>query len=1692
LGRDFSLLMRGSALATRLALAAIGGFALSGESLAGTLDWDTVGGNGSLTGGPGAWDSSIANTNWRDVGAGSNVNWSAGSVARFGGAGGDVTVTGVQVIGGLIFTGSGYNIKASDPASALQIDNPSTDFTVTNAANTATISAAVTGLGGIEVKGPGTLVLSGANTYSGLTSITNNGTLRVNGGSIVGGISVTFGRLFSDGVISGGLTNIGSAATLQGTVDGGIVNSGGGINIVGNLQAGGVMSNTGNSVINISAGTTSGVTALTNASTQAAGVTVGVSAGLSVDSITNSSGATIVNNGALTVASLFDNSGNLKNNSTGAISALDFTNAQGATISNSGALATTNGIKNAGSVTNSATGTITGGIVSSGTVNSAGAISGGVANTGTFASTGDLNGGLTNSGNGKAAVRGSLGGNILNDGSGALTINGNLAATAALLTNNGTATIAITAGTTTGVTALANNSKASAGLTVSVSAALSADSIANSSGATIVNNGTLSATGLFQNNGKLQNNINNNVKGAISALDFTNAQGAAISNSGTLATTNGIKNAGSVNNAATGAITGGIINSGTVDSAGAISGGVANTGLFASTGVFNGGLANSGNGIATVRGSLGGNILNEGLAALTMNGNLVATNTLVTNKDSATIAVTAGTTTGITALSNSSNAAVGVSIAKNAMLSADDVSNAAGSVFYNGGTLLSKNVILNGGVLNNDTAGTISGGIANAGSLYSFGTLTGAVANTGTLLSTGTLDGVLTNGSLTNAGTASISGIVKGAIVNQNSSSLTITGALDAKNNTLTNTGAATVAVTAGATTGISALTNSSTASVGVAVGKDAKLSADKISNAAGSAIYNGGTLASGTVIQNSGAISNDTAGIINGGINNIGGLNSLGTINGDIANSGGFNNFGTVNGALTVSAGGSLGGAGGTLASLLLDGGAMAAGSSQTVKGDTTQNAGSVMAGSIIGPGAGLYLMTGGSLTGSVSKYGSFVQEGGNLAAGSNISVDAFGSTGGTDSGANITAHLRAVALDGKIGPLSVAQSNISNNVGGISFVSDGVTTLGSAGVTAVTTVTKAAGPTDIVVNAGMTGFRGIDAAALGGGAISIKTVGPIVTASTAISMQTAGGAGVAEVLGNVSVSGADAAFVGGGNATFNIGNGVTVKAAGLLNSVSGQTTLKNAGTVEAQSLSSGGGGSVVVDNLTSGIVNLGGISLSNFAGANDAFNNSGILNAAGTVTLAGLENFSNLSTGIISLGNGVGGDKLLLGGNLNLGASQVFMDVDLSQSQNAAVNDIIILDGTHGVLSGNGAVLHLNDTSKSVPNIGFVGPTLIRGASIDPGSTFVITGLSDAGFFEYGLVQNGGNLDLSSKIREQVAGGIVSNFITAQNAVSSAFFKPSSSFVSTPVNPEPNQFGFAPWFRTSGGLSRIGSQGVAILPSGTAQSVASSVNVGFGGYQFGMDTGLFNIAGKGGNVHIGLTAGQIFGSATQVGYNNKTGMTDTFVGAYGVFSNGPFFVDALLRQEFIDYTVNVDDLLFRIDGAKVKAKRFSAGVSGGYAFKLNDWSIVPAAGYTYARTTTGDLNIVGNGTSQSSVITSFADTESHLAFAGISASRSFLLFDDKLRLSPFISATAYHDFGKANEAQLKVVSSPGNSSTFDVSSRNGATYGEVSLGANFLALTPKFGGAERLLSGNIRGDVQFGKERLGGSLNMQMRLQF
>ncbi|EHK65411.1 autotransporter-associated beta strand repeat-containing protein [Achromobacter arsenitoxydans] len=141
--------------------------------------------DGIIAGGSGAW--SAAGTNWTDASGATAETWN-GKYAVFSGAAGTVSIEGAQNVTGLQFLTDGYTLQAG-AAGAIAVAQAQAPIRVENGA-TATISAPITGAGGIEKSNGGTLILEGANTYTGNTAI-RSGVLQVsaddqlgNGGAV--------------------------------------------------------------------------------------------------------------------------------------------------------------------------------------------------------------------------------------------------------------------------------------------------------------------------------------------------------------------------------------------------------------------------------------------------------------------------------------------------------------------------------------------------------------------------------------------------------------------------------------------------------------------------------------------------------------------------------------------------------------------------------------------------------------------------------------------------------------------------------------------------------------------------------------------------------------------------------------------------------------------------------------------------------------------------------------------------------------------------------------------------------------------------------------------------------------------------------------------------------------------------------------------------------------------------------------------------------------------------------------------------------------------------------------------------------------------------------------------------------------------------------------------------------------------
>ncbi|MGH6761634.1 MAG: autotransporter-associated beta strand repeat-containing protein [Phyllobacterium sp.] len=167
--------------------------------------WDGDAGpkfNGAIDGGNGVWQNSTGNNNWTEATGNINAAYSDGTFAIFAGTGGTVTIDnnlGQVTAEGMQFAANGYVINDG----ALELVGPQStirvgDGTTVGAAYTATINSVLTGNTQLEKTDAGTLVLTGANTYTGGTAI-NGGTLRIssdaNLGAAAGGLSFNGGTL---------------------------------------------------------------------------------------------------------------------------------------------------------------------------------------------------------------------------------------------------------------------------------------------------------------------------------------------------------------------------------------------------------------------------------------------------------------------------------------------------------------------------------------------------------------------------------------------------------------------------------------------------------------------------------------------------------------------------------------------------------------------------------------------------------------------------------------------------------------------------------------------------------------------------------------------------------------------------------------------------------------------------------------------------------------------------------------------------------------------------------------------------------------------------------------------------------------------------------------------------------------------------------------------------------------------------------------------------------------------------------------------------------------------------------------------------------------------------------------------------------------------------------------------------------
>jgi uncharacterized protein with beta-barrel porin domain len=465
-------------------------------------------------------------------------------------------------VGGTVTSDTSFN--NSNAAARLLVNSGS--FTITGVVSNSGTDAA----GGVLVAVGATLSAGGITNNAGATyvnngttngGLTNNGT-GTNTGTLNGGLTNSGTFTQTAGSTNGGTINTGTIDANGGAINGAIANNAGGtFNVGGTVTSNSTFNNsTATSRLLVSSGSYAVTGTVTNSGTNAAGgILVAAGATLSADGITNTAGATFINNG--TTSGAVNNAGTFTNNLTltGTVSnSATFNNNANGTLS--GLLTNTAGtMTNAGQLNGGAT--ISGGTV---VLTSSGSVTGLVtAGTGVATATFDISG--TTAGASIQSLTGASDG-IVTLGTKTLTLtaasntfggviggNGGLALTSGTETltgaNNYSGTTTVNAGTLalTGSGSIAQSSL----VTVGAGAASTFDISGTTSGASIVG---------------LAGDSNGIVTLGSKTLTITNASGGnqffgAINGAGGLTVTGGAQQVLGGNNSYTGVTT---INSGSI------------------------------------------------------------------------------------------------------------------------------------------------------------------------------------------------------------------------------------------------------------------------------------------------------------------------------------------------------------------------------------------------------------------------------------------------------------------------------------------------------------------------------------------------------------------------------------------------------------------------------------------------------------------------------------------------------------------------------------------------------------------------------------------------------------------------------------------------------------------------------------------------------------------------------------------------------------------------------------------------------------------------------------------------------------------------------------------------------------------------------------------------------------------------
>ncbi len=532
---------------------------------------------------------------------------------------------------------------------------------------------------------------------------------------------------------------------------------------------------------------------------------------------------------------------------------------------------------------------------------------------------------------------------------------------------------------------------------------------------------------------------------------------------------------------------------------------------------------------------------------------------------------------------------------------------------------------------------------------------------------------------------------------------------------------------------------------------------------------------------------------------------------------------------------------------------------------------------------------------------------------------------------------------------------------------------------------------------------------------------------------------------------------------------------------------------------------GTVSLDGtLRSSLTNDGAFSTMTGSRIVGDIDNSGVfaLSDAGTLRIDGNVNNSsdpNRTGRFSAADNGSIGDLIEINGDLNGG--QFALDLDLQTREEGAstlnaADRVVVTGDVSGTVN---LVFDLTDNP--------VGPQdNILVFDVQDGQTdfdFTASGLPSAGeAIIYALGRGeGGDLFISDQVNPAI-GAIAGNITLTQSLIGSIVNRPSSPFVIGLAYDDEDSCGLGGWTRALGGTAEV---------DGTTKTdnieLESTLSASYSGIQFGGDYACFNGFYNGwdlafggiGGVNVGETSQPVFALdltgtrqlRDQQTSENEVDFRQTYFGVYVTANRGPLSADLQYRIERTDFEISNEarggSASLGLDQEfESRAQTLSGSASYFVPIGETGFGFIPTAGFALTRTETDKIEF-DSGTLE------IQDSQSNVGFVGATLSKSQFAENGLSAINYFGTATVYSDFADDPESLFKRVDEDGNDVVDKSTSSNLGTYGEVSVGANYIRiLDPGQLANARQFNASVRADARFSEDVESYGLTAQVRLQF